>query len=499
MEYPFPHCLEPRVIRNQSTQDDILVSCGSCVACLNKKSARNQRLCELEEKGTYCYSYFCTLTYYDSEIPLYRLNWVDNNKYTLTDLCDRSLTYGEELFIEEPLYFSDDDFCYLMEKVRLPMENCISYLHYRDIQLFNKLLRKHLKKYTDAKFRFFATGEYGPDTYRAHWHIVYFFDRELPPQIDKEFIFRLWGKGEQGNFDRCKGGAVSYASAYVNSSHSLPSIYADASASVKSRHSIRLGFEYCEKTLFPQISEMVSTDENRGRKMDSLYQVDGHAKHLPFDRTFRNSLFPKPYRFVFTRGDKSFLSIYRAYNYYSQQFADVVCDSVKALCTELFDYLIINRTHYYGQYTEYDYQFMVYIGFPPYSFGNVLADEDLDTFYNRLYRYLLFSRQYCQRMDDNPKYIDKLHRFYSMQEYNMLCQQYVTQEQYFSDGKELDLSAFYDSLFNLEKLKENSLYSAFSTNQSNIHSNKLKKKKINDLSGLLYNKKSQNYVKRNVN
>lgn len=498
MEYPFPTCLEPLVVKNKSLGDDILVSCGHCSACLNKKSFRNQRLCELEEMGTFKYTYFCTLTYYDSHIPTYRFIPYGDNEYTLLDNCPRSLTYGKELFEDEKLYISENEMSYIFGKVKLPYENSISYLNYRDIQLYHKRLRKQLAKITDAKFRYFVTGEYGPDTYRAHWHVVYFFDKELPPQVNKEYIFSIWENGCQGGFERCAGGAVSYASAYVNSGSSLPRLYKDAKISVKSRHSVKLGVESMQVAFADRVNHTVSQDYDRRTAVENVYVSNGYVKRCPSDRTYKNTLFPKPYKYQSTKGNKSVLQCYRAYAIYVQQFADVEMNSVKDLCDEIYNYLYVNQKRTFKRFTDFDTLFIDYLEMWQDGYDQDTNMEKVaQCIYSRLYRFLLFSRLYVERTDRDSQYLIKMKRFYDHEEYQYLCNQYVTQQQYFAQGHDLDISPFYDAIFSLSKLRENALYQSFSTKQNNIHAQKLVKKKINDLSGLLYQKQSQN-VKRNV-
>lgn len=74
-------------------------------------------------------------------------------------------------------------------------------LDYRDIQLFNKKLRK--KGY---QFRFYMAGEYGPTNGRPHWHGIYFGlslpdleDIRLSPRQDiyygSKTLEQTWGMG----------------------------------------------------------------------------------------------------------------------------------------------------------------------------------------------------------------------------------------------------------------------------------------------------------------
>lgn len=74
-------------------------------------------------------------------------------------------------------------------------------LNKREFQLFTKRLRKTL----DRKIQFLACGEYGPKTFRPHYHALIFgddfsFDRRyVPTKTGKHFrsetLLKAWGKG----------------------------------------------------------------------------------------------------------------------------------------------------------------------------------------------------------------------------------------------------------------------------------------------------------------
>lgn len=65
------------------------------------------------------------------------------------------------------------------------------HLFYADVQLYLKRLRKH----TDGKLRFFASGEYGSEKGRSHWHLIIFCDTNIPPniQFDTRYIHTTEG------------------------------------------------------------------------------------------------------------------------------------------------------------------------------------------------------------------------------------------------------------------------------------------------------------------
>lgn len=110
-------------------RDFIELPCGHCVGCRLERSRQwaNRCLMELEYHDS---AYFVTLTYNDDYVP--RSYYAD----PATGEAQPSLTLCK-----------------------------------RDFQLFMKRLRK---AFPEDKIRFFACGEYGPTTFRPHYHAILF-------------------------------------------------------------------------------------------------------------------------------------------------------------------------------------------------------------------------------------------------------------------------------------------------------------------------------------
>lgn len=142
------------------------VPCGKCIGCRIDYSKQWATRCMLEAKQ-YEHNQFITLTY-DPE----HVKWVTGaNRET-----------GEI----EP----------------------VTTLVPEDLTKFMKDLRRYYKyHYNHENIRFYACGEYGPQTFRAHYHLIIF---NLPIE-DKEFFFvnksgeriytsdtieKIWGKGQ---------------------------------------------------------------------------------------------------------------------------------------------------------------------------------------------------------------------------------------------------------------------------------------------------------------
>jgi len=64
-------------------------------------------------------------------------------------------------------------------------------LTYSDVQKFFKLLRRH-----GFPVRYFVTGEFGSFKGRAHWHVMLYWQGDVPPhEIDTRFMEKHWPHG----------------------------------------------------------------------------------------------------------------------------------------------------------------------------------------------------------------------------------------------------------------------------------------------------------------
>lgn len=179
-------CLHPVTI-SVDTYDDVqnifrpqklLVPCGKCECCV--VSTANEWRTRLKiEKDSSDNCYFVTLTYDDDKIP----------------------------FATRPDYLGNS--------VTAP---CVSK---RDIQLFLKRLRK------ETKLRYFICSEYGPTTYRPHYHGILFglprYSSDNLKQIAHitKLIDKCWANGFV-QVDDVTYGRISYVTKYMCCKTDLP-------------------------------------------------------------------------------------------------------------------------------------------------------------------------------------------------------------------------------------------------------------------------------------
>lgn len=277
MDYPFVSCFEPRRIRNKYTGEMQVVRCGHCVACEQFRNFKYSNQCDFESL-TAVKTVFLTLTFDDDNVPFYRFCLNSNGRFDMVDI-DTGEVLGEISMSKELLTEYHRKVNY-----RINYHGCYPYLRKRDVQLFLKRLRKYLDKYEGQKIRYFVTGEYGPESFRPHFHILlYVYDLSLflpSSHMLGEYPFRHWSKYQRkycrkgtllskleyyirqswslGSVDAQsveQGSCSSYVAGYVNSSVPLPDCLKVQSVKPFSQHSRFLGRKIFGQELIPLLQQ----------------------------------------------------------------------------------------------------------------------------------------------------------------------------------------------------------------------------------------------------
>lgn len=235
-------CLTPYYVRAPSVWKGVgfnwlPVPCGRCaLCCANRRREWTFRLSE--EMLTADYTAFATLTYDEQHLPV---------------------TDTDEL--------SD-----------------IPTLKYEDVQLFLKRFRKRLSQLS-INLRYFICGEYGSNTYRPHYHCMFFFRSDIPNNVINNCVlfpklFRdSWTLGNITDFQQAKSnGSLGYCSKYVNKFFDVKLL--ETQAVEKSLKSQLIGRDYITRMKKWHLED----PENR-----KYANFDGYKISLP--RTFRQKIF----------------------------------------------------------------------------------------------------------------------------------------------------------------------------------------------------------------
>lgn len=316
-KYLLSECLRPVKVLNKYTNDVLYAPCGHCYSCLKNKSNRDTALA-MNIASNFKYCYFVLLSYTNQYLPYLELKStepLDNNysNYFFSSV-NRNLripvSNGKDRIIEDPSFDlthsmtsseyqdiivkSHGRYDFLRKCVVYPrFEDCdnrIPYCNTSDCQKFLKRLRFHSKNKYNEEIRFYGVSEYGPRTYRPHWHLLLFFNSDELASAIQQLVSESWSYG-RATCDLSRGGSASYVASYVNSNVCLPSLYLQhKEIKARSLHSKGYGNNH----VFPPQASIHEFD-----KMSSLLlngesiSVNGKVKQIYPSRSYKHTVFPR--------------------------------------------------------------------------------------------------------------------------------------------------------------------------------------------------------------
>lgn len=277
-------CLNPQRVFNRYTKEFITVPCGKCRSCHNMKAKSWINRLD-QEKRCWKYCYFVTLTYNNDNLPrLY-----SNDSFVLYDRQDSTRIPFEELTFKS----SSDAKLF---NSRLNHSLGIPYAKVTDIQKFHKRLNKYIHdNYTQKyqNFRYFLVSEYGKDTFRPHYHALYFFNERKVSDHFKEILFTCWSAdgSSKGRIDAqiVLGSATSYVAQYINSVSDLPSFY--------SHRILKPFYVFSKSPVIGSLSSLESEDADLFFSCSPTRFVYDAKRNefinVPLSDSIKNRLFPR--------------------------------------------------------------------------------------------------------------------------------------------------------------------------------------------------------------
>ena len=280
-------CQHPRTVVNKYTHESVVVPCGHCPSCILRRSAIQTNLLTTYS-AQFRYVYFVTLTYAPWFLPTLEVSVVETCSDDIADVpCvpdinnldagdPNTYLFGfcsvprsasvkvkkstvERVFKDPEVRFSypmkPKELLSILNKINHNVPNRIPYVCNRDLDLFLKRLRSY---YPDEKLRYYAVSEYGPTSFRPHWHLLLFSDSERFSQTVCENVSKAWSYG-RCDASLSRGFAASYVASYVNSFVALPDFYTQMPKVVRPKSFHSIGFT--ESTLFPREVRIAEVDE----------------------------------------------------------------------------------------------------------------------------------------------------------------------------------------------------------------------------------------------
>lgn len=289
-------CEHPKVVYNQYSKEYITVPCRHCDYCRNAYQLQWKKRIEYEMQ---CNKYvvFFTLTYNEESVPL--LQKIDDNTYFSLSI-QRKMIIGrnrnelvrhiDDNYKIEFDYdsLSDDDKAYIDSREMIPV------CRKQDIQDFVKRVRSYISYYNnlnglqDEKIRYFVVSEYGPTTFRPHYHGLFFFKSAWTAKNFNKILHSSWKNGFV-NWSFAKQHAAGYVAKYVTGASYLPAVYQN--------EKIRPFFLCSRKNVIG--SRVYPTKEireviKRGTPKYPVYDVEKKSYvDVPLPRTLEGRWFPK--------------------------------------------------------------------------------------------------------------------------------------------------------------------------------------------------------------
>lgn len=313
-------CQHPRTVTNKYTHEPVVVSCGHCPSCILRRSAVQTNLLTTYS-AQFRYVYFVTLTYAPCFLPTLEVSLVELCTDDIADVScvpdindldpgdPNSYLFGfrsvprsasvrlknstvERTFKDPEVKFTypmkPKELLSILGKINHNVPNRIPYVCNRDLDLFLKRLRSY---YPDEKLRYYAVSEYGPTSFRPHWHLLLFSNSERFSQTVCENVSKAWSYG-RCDASLSRGFAASYVASYVNSFVALPDFYTQMPKVVRPKSFHSIGFT--ESNLFPRKVRVAEIDEVIDKCLDGVrVERDGYFRTVKPSWPYLLRLFPR--------------------------------------------------------------------------------------------------------------------------------------------------------------------------------------------------------------
>lgn len=313
-------CQHPRTVVNKYTHEPVVVPCGCCPSCVLRRSAIQTNLLTTYS-AQFRYIYFVTLTYAPCFLPTLEVSVIENCSEDIADVpCvpdinnldandDNTYLFGfrsvprsasvkvknstvERVFKDPEVKFSypmkPKELLSILDKINHNIPNRIPYVCNRDLDLFLKRLRSY---YLDEKLRYYAVSEYGPTSFRPHWHLLLFSNSERFSETICENVSKAWSYG-RCDASLSRGFAAPYVASYVNSFVALPDFYTQMPKVVRPKSFHSIGFT--ESNLFPREVRVAEIDKVAAKCLDGVsVERNGRFRTIKPTWPYLLRLFPR--------------------------------------------------------------------------------------------------------------------------------------------------------------------------------------------------------------
>lgn len=483
--------------------------CGYCRDCITSRANRYVELMGIESEHS-VYQLFVTLKYDEFNVPRVRLYEVDDYILLIEDTKRKLKTPGKYKTFNDystivtrlNTNFQDEIFFDFFKKAQplrpsslcpAPPYRILRYCRTEDFQNFIKRLRDHVYRVCGEKIRYFGVSEYGPQTFRPHFHISLYFNSPSVALCIQECIRKAWKFGTiDTSFARNSTATNKYISHYVNSNSHLPIYLSHPKLRPRTFHSVKMGsqfheslVDYCYEDVRRAITE-ISLPFNA-----TVYAIQPTTSVI-------SAVFPKCFNFS-RQNSFNLYKLYTLYRDLRQQYPHLstsaeltrqclvdfrhnptVLYALKRL--EVFDLDLHEKykDNQYSTYTPGQYEEFIYL----YRDDPDSVPPLFKTIYNRIYSAIHLSKNFltyvCKKQTPGTA-ISLIKEFYHLNEQFKLRTQYEMMELYAQRGF-TDFTLFFYNSKDYEKKYRSDILIKYVNHQKDIaFENRIKHKQQNDL------------------
>lgn len=349
MEKLLNSCMSPVRIKDKREGGYLYVPCGHCEACRESyRSAWRSRL-DIEAQSSVSVLFF-TLTYDNEHVPYVTFDsetgMLHSNRRTLPSVSLTELSDD----CDYPIRTCDFPKLCIHYKSQNYVENTFPVVCREDVQLFLKRLRRNVDydsynlltsvSSIDKSIRYFICSEYGPNTFRPHYHgLLFFRNKCVADAVREHYLYSSWRLCDKCNID-CQfvfSNAVGYVSKYVTIDSRLPAILKTSCYSTFSLRSTRpaIGASMCT------YSELLDKIENHSLTYPKVsISSDGVASEIlrPLPTLVINQFFRTIYReYSYSRDE-----LFRFFNFYNQFTSDGYLIAMASKLKQSLSYKLIS-------------------------------------------------------------------------------------------------------------------------------------------------------------
>lgn len=498
IDHPFVKCLNPQRTVNPYTNEPMVVQCNHCAACRLRAAGRLADQCRFEGL-TSAKVFFVTLTYANTYVPRALVERIGFDEWNV---------YGDNGEYLDTVVYPEDKTRDFLRQAHL--FGAFPYIRWKDVQDFIKRVRD---RFTYGTLRYFACGEYGPEHFRPHFHLLFYVtdtsevmrisehplgyfprwtwpdkqDRVYTPAdilTELEFACRDCWKFGRVDFEIVGGSScASYVAEYVNGSQPVPPFLEISATKSRCSHSRFLGRAFFGK-------EFIQSVHSRPEDVVHAYvpRPDGFREERLPSYHF-SSFFPKCKGYSYSpRHARAFRYrlLYECYERYGKDQS--IMDIARCVMGDLYNLFRVCDSGSCGiGFLDY---FYFSSGYHEIEFD---SPDDVDHCLYNVYRELLLSKRFignCEILFDyfcnlypalsfrsdeiEDWYLTCIESFYSRLDMLNLNSWYSMMESYYrkkplsdrvlcnDDEDDPDLVYFYNNLdYDMEKYKTSIPYKRF--------------------------------------